>query len=134
MKNIVSFETALKLKAAGFPQPKSPSVGDFFYYAKKPVVISAVGEGYEFVDLVNAGGYSCDENDFKDTSDDFVFAPTATDILGQPEMEGFVLMKNKKGWGCFHLLTSLNSSEAAKVFEHENPAEAAALAFKAQKK
>lgn len=76
MKNIVTFETAQRLKEAGFPQPE-PERGQVWY--------NDTGANYL---ITNTGGvgvyYACGPVLYTDRSlsaDSCVFAPTATDIL-----------------------------------------------------
>lgn len=110
--DIVTFETAKRLKDAGFPQP-APAFGQFWYddrgvlffvvesFDENPIpfngiwVIEKAGE----VIHVNRGVFS----------ESLIYAPSATDI-----------------WICV--------SPEQKEFIHDNPAEAAALAWLGIKK
>ena len=76
MDNIVSFETAKRLKEAGFPQPE-PQRGQVWYSKHRAEYL--VYNVDEF-----GADYSCGSLSFVGRSlsaDDCVFAPTATDIL-----------------------------------------------------
>jgi len=71
MKDIVTFETSIRLKDAGFPQP-SPKAGQFWYGKNREV-------GYIFYHerLALLSG----EIVYFDAPEKCVFAPTSTDIL-----------------------------------------------------
>lgn len=88
MKNVVSFETAKRLKEAGFPQPE-PEVGQFWYRKHPSLAITLEfaqsvepdeNGGSRFYTLwvgtEDTGGkfYDCKKHDL-------IFAPTSTDIL-----------------------------------------------------
>jgi hypothetical protein len=122
---IVSFETALKLKEAGFPQA-NPSAGQVRYYDGSPLIIISTyaielfsGQCFQ-VYVCHPGGdeifsLTTEENNL------WVFAPTATDILRELD------------W-TFTLAPPMNNEMWATVcgvdvFEHENPAESCALAW-----
>jgi hypothetical protein len=130
MKNIVSFETAQRLKEAGFPQPK-PEMGQFWFDKKGNLCIVVHNKqdwqfricffGY----LKGRGGYLVEV--------DFVFAPTATDILyllqkntRSPFWWALVPYPHEETWGCieFERLEDKNIE-----FENTDPAEAAAAAW-----
>lgn len=97
MKNVVSFETAVRLKEAGFPQPQ-PEFGQVWY----------LGEGASFiVYMVNEHGYV-----FGMYGDglkavigrlpkELIFAPTATDILEQ--LQRVAIHKTDLGWRALSL-------------------------------
>lgn len=122
MKNFVSAKTAKELKGLDFPQPE-PEVGQVWYFdengALVPYIIThSLGDWHQMASLGLKDRLS------RAWSEGGFFAPTATDILAI----GCILCKMLGDtFGVF----PLNSREL--LGEHENPAEAAALAFKAQK-
>ena len=65
MQDYVTFETALKLKEAGFPQPNIISIGQMTYYYDCPTA------------------FVCDETQGYELGRSDVFAPRATDIMLQ---------------------------------------------------
>ena len=83
MENRVTFDTAKRLKEAGFPQP-TPQVGQFWYqeYTGKLTIIYEVQEGQVYRHNIPPGKGSlsaqCDLTSFLEAT---IFAPTATDIL-----------------------------------------------------
>lgn len=87
MKNVVSFETAKALKAAGFPQPE-PEVGQFWYNDEGNFFIvcyrNGIGVAFAFSDLesklvgISFRGYK-----------DLFFAPTSADLLGDAAMNPY---------------------------------------------
>lgn len=115
MKNIVSFDTAKRLKGAGFPQPKYIEIGfvysdegDLLYLRECSFIVRMLcGEIGEISGLV--------------------FAPTATDILVRlEECTIYSDIRSSK----FICSTGSNSDGIAWFsIAHENPAEAAALAW-----
>jgi len=120
MQNYVTFETAKKLKEAGFPQPE-PERGQSWYYAD-----SAMVDTYEVLVLHIhiTGDVQFDSKYGSDTlsREDFgglFFAPKATDII-RDLGEDYTIQLNGPNW--------LVMSDFA-GHEHENPAEAAALAW-----
>jgi len=80
MKNYVNFETASRLKAAGFPQPE-PEFGQV-WYAPGGTVIIIVRTSSRKVDYV-IDQFSLIYRDYKDDffQNAIVFAPTAADIF-----------------------------------------------------
>lgn len=120
MKNVVTPETARKLKDNRFKQPEHEAGqvwynrgGLPYFVGKRPngmlCFISSYGGSYEWLHDSNG----------------FVFAPTATDILwwlGQDWTLDADWAKNN--WSCW-VISSVSKSK----FYHENPAEAAALAW-----
>lgn len=86
MQNFVSFETAKRLKQAGFPQPEYET-GQFWYGdTGKLCVITHAGEYLTGFTVLN-GLREIWDLEGKDS--DAVFAPTATDILreiGKPDL------------------------------------------------
>lgn len=112
MKNIVSFETAKRLKEAGFPQPEYIDAGFCYDHNGELTYIRECS-------FPPGGAYG------------LTFAPTATDIL--EHFEDCTLYYDIRS-GKFTCSTGSNSDGIAWFsVSHENPAEAAALAFLATK-
>lgn len=78
--NHVTYETAVRLKEAGFPQP-APEAGQFWYGKKsagqsvKGSLCVLIGTPTGALSFSPIDGLKNSDNNF------FVFAPTATDIL-----------------------------------------------------
>lgn len=109
MKNIVSFETAKRLKEAGFPQHISNN--DCWYAANGDCFLQWHGGD------IWIGG----EMPITREVDAPFFAPTATDILRQ--IPGDQLAYNGETWVVFP------PNDDLRDWEHENPAEACAAAW-----
>ena len=130
----VTPETAIALKDAGFPQPKQPKFGDFFYMDNETLMFQREipRKGFLSWEFLNCepeedGFYSAELAEHN--SHTFTFAPTATDIMKKLG-RGYVLWHEDKpnvGWFC--RLTGTFSIEAGWPFYHQNPAEAAAQAW-----
>lgn len=106
--NHVTFETAVNLKKTGFPQPETTTFGECFF------VTRITGRHVEVVvDRMAAG---------QPVTDDYVFAPTATDIMRV--LPGLSLrwhsVRNK--WQCRY-------KKDLQRHEHDNPAEACAAVW-----
>lgn len=135
MNNNVSFETAKKLKEAGFPQPE-PEVGQVWYDEDGNMVwIRGLRENSyssrrtaSFVGELKGGGMStCTAEEMAEAG--WVFAPTATDILRElPFGRG---LHFDAGFFSVRVLR-LNDSELIVDSVHENPAEACAPAYLAK--
>ena len=120
MKNLVSFETAKALKAAGFPQPE-PEFGQFWYSLGNwkgqmhdvSGTLNTVTRECELLGddkIVNVyvyGGYD-DVAFFDSFKDRFVFAPTAEFILIQTFDGVFVSQ-----WGVKDVLNLLKDPNLA---------------------
>ena len=122
MKNIVTFETAQRLKEAGFPQPE-PERGQVWY--------NETGEEYF---ITNTGGacvdYACGDYWYVDRSlsaDGCVFAPTATDILQNLPIQYEMYYSEREG--CFFTHCRSDDGFIVPFYYHINPAEAAAAAW-----
>jgi len=100
MKNIVTFETAVRLKIAGFPQP-TPEAGQFWWLKfmgepMRPCVVNFAGTVEIYFSVVGGVvsekkhmGHSLITNVWEKSG--AVFAPTAADILAElfkPEIRG----------------------------------------------
>ncbi|GAB4486619.1 MAG: hypothetical protein OHK0019_00600 [Saprospiraceae bacterium] len=101
MKNIVTFETARRLKEAGFPQPGMAYFTCFFYDEN--------GEMWRPGHL---------------TLNPDIFAPTATDILEQLPSKWSLRHYDLEGEPVFSC-----AEKDADIYMNPNPAEAAALAW-----
>jgi hypothetical protein len=121
---LLSYETAKRLKEAGFPQPV-PEVGQVWYNAI----------GYPFIIVRNMGGvFVCCSlrdgnlsNEIKgsDILSACSFVPTPTDILRELgfEFQGyFAAIVNE--FVCLQ-----DGAPGVKSWQHENPAEACAMAW-----
>lgn len=117
MRNHVTYETAVRLKEAGFPQPV-PEEGQLWYNPKTErlciILFNRAKWSFRvsyFGSASNKGGY---------LKDNFMFAPTAADIL-------------RELWFPFDGTTSqwfLNNPDSElEIWKSDDPSEAAAQAF-----
>lgn len=122
MKNIVIFETAKRLKEAGFPQPEF-EFGQFWYAPNGNLCVMSgdgIYSGEARVMLKNG-------NTMFIKTYDIVFAPTATDIL--EHLPGYALKIQKSVWCVFnpeYIYAVKSTDDVQMYFQHKNPAEAAA--------
>ena len=103
--NFVTYETALRLKEAGFPQPEKERLQIWYNDKGVPSIIL---------------------NIFLARPDLCVFAPTADDILrelGENYTLCYSMSDNGKEWFCD------NTKHEYEIHSDENPAEACALAW-----
>ncbi len=121
MDNIVTFETAQRLKEAGFPQPE-PQSGQFWYNPEFGlfVVGPLFGENgwYRIVFYLNEGRAFNKEMHFLP---ECVFAPTTTDILREMP-DGCFIEKTNEGY-------NFAFSRWYNMAKNTDPAEAAAEAW-----
>lgn len=120
--DIVTFETAKRLKAAGFPQPV-PEFGQVWYDLQmSPLTICNLRPIGFILPISKTTWFSmsCDEDLVKHLA----FAPTATDILNHSG-ERLAIFTPMEGGG---FICGKMSGDTT-TFEHTNPAEAAALAY-----
>ena len=123
MKNTVSHPTAQRLKAAGFPQPE-PQEGQFWY---RP------SGGTSYIDYVENNGdvYALWNGEVNRliNFESAIFTPTATDILREIEyvLNPLLLLKSGEWVVCY--LAPAGNIVAITPKTHDNPAEAAALAW-----
>lgn len=132
MRNHVTFETSVRLKEAGFPQPV-PEEGQLWYNPKTErlciILFNRAKWSFRvsyFGSASNKGGY---------LKDNFMFAPTAADILRELGMSYWQRFHEEDG--VFHVFSdkywedSFGDTVGAFVetSRHQNPAEAAAQAF-----
>ncbi len=139
MDNIVTFETAQRLKEAGFPQPEFEP-GQIWHRKNKEgqnerqyIVKNWLANRVFAIECATGSFYKDVVFNSKDLtghnyamwSKSLVFAPTATDILRQ--MPGFSVLfldnGNSAGW------TVLNHANECFAFHEHNPAEAVAQAW-----
>lgn len=106
----VTFETAKRLKEAGFPRPN-------------PVYGQAWFSKYGFVDITAPIQISRKRKLCTSVRDGSIFAPTATDILAH--LPGWALYYHEGVWCCALVEDEFVIAE----FRSDNPAEAAAEAF-----
>jgi hypothetical protein len=122
--DVVSFETAKKLKAAGFPQPEFAcwqvwynefGIGTFL---PKKVPIN----GEMFFPCYSLGSGDA-VNMMRSVDDGATFAPSAADLLKEKKAVYLTAMQ-AGGWGVFQIET-----RSMIGFHYENPAEACAKAY-----
>jgi len=118
MKNYVTFETAVRLKAAGFPQPE-PEFGQVYFDVDGDRLIG-LEKNFFFEKGLDAPSLISDNREMR-----LFFAPTDADILAElPENYG--LFRRGEGFAVISLSHGeIDGTEA----EHDNLAEAAALAW-----
>lgn len=104
----VSFETAKKLKEAGFPQPEKYQPGMVAYY-------ELAGGENQWSLLTPAETLLTND----DVGEVIAYAPTATELLP----EDWLLMREGPNWICQHF------EDSHKYVIDDNPAETAALAW-----
>lgn len=130
MSQTVTFETAKRLKDAGFPQPELCLNQDWYDQSGKLWRVAKWAESSQNDDLVLIGDYLGDWDIIGKKEQFLGFAPTATDIIREFER----LQKSKwirlgmsgEDWYCY-LYAAL--SGLTDRFPHENPAEACAEAW-----
>lgn len=128
---MTTYETALRLKQAGFPQPK-PEVHQFWYglIAQWDELLCLVGRwGQPGQKTLFSDRYR-NEHTYESIKKWGTFAPSATDImqvLGQDYVLWFDDSPKVMKWCCAK--TSSTIHEASAPILHENAAEAAAAAF-----
>lgn len=121
MKNVVTFETALRLKEAGFPQPNF-ATGQFWYndlgalsfVGRKELNEKTGKHDYFYCTSVESGRTDF----FQPIANDAFFAPTAIEILQGLQYADLTFRDGKFRVVFEHVMN-----------RHDNPAEAAALAW-----
>ena len=116
---IVSFETAKRLKEAGFPKPR-PDEGQIWYNAAGIMYVITYSYGKTCDYVVRGSNNVWLERGLNDGE---VFGPTATDIM--QHLPGWSLMFTETGWICFPSKYWFGKPD----FSSSNPAEAAAEAW-----
>lgn len=117
MENIVTFETAKRLKDAGFPQPE-PATGQIWYGPKDKTAYLINEVSHKTIYFIALGDYGNEEILEAKHLYLFVFAPTATDILRELQYADLTFRSGKFRVTLEHIISS-----------HDNPAEAAAVAW-----
>ena len=132
MKNIVSFEAARKLEIAGLERPKIEA-GQYWYVRNGGLrLVAGIRNGGFLVNGCFNGLWR--EIVFDATFDDWIYAPTATDILEQLP-DRYILSKDGTEWFCGAECFWGDTFEGYNPrFTHENAAEAVAEAFLLQAK
>lgn len=116
MQNHVTFETSLRLKEAGFPQP-TPEAGQFWWFVRYPDGTARK----EVICVVIKGAMKPMDGDNLEGKQEFVFAPTSADILRELPVGFCIVNFGKFGFGA--------EFEKHEYIRDQNPAEAAAQAF-----
>ena len=133
MKEVVSFETAKRLEAAGFPQ-SAPQVGQMWYtrhLGALCLIIHAneTEPGWLVVGSVESGRISSFTSDLLVLC--LVFAPSATDILNH--LRGnYRLSCSNFCWWCDRVEECPDLADEFRIvacYNDENPAEACAAAW-----
>ena len=131
MKNIVTAKTAQALKDSGFKQPK-PKRGQA-WYSITDVCVIVTGQKSGHILVVNKNGDGIVDVDTKKFMEDFIFAPTAIDILKELGSAFALTLPNKlvsDNAFCMQLMPSaITTVRVHAEWEHENPAEACAMAW-----
>lgn len=133
MKNIVSFETAKRLKDAGFPQPEFDT-GQFWYNQYKAITfvgrweVPDGGVDKSFCCMSVSSGRT---DKIVPVKHDAFFAPTATDILEQltDHVAFYYVVGLSEARRCWQCIGFSIFDHPEKYWFAENPAEAAALAW-----
>ena len=118
MKNVVTFETAVRLKEAGFLQPE-PEVGQCWYNDTGLLGIIVKYEGfrlYSYCSFETGKTITAPEKVFYAAHN--VFAPTAIEILRELQYADLTFRNGKFRVIFEHVMN-----------RHDNPAEAAAAAW-----
>lgn len=131
MKNHVNYETAVRLKEAGFPQPE-PESGQFWYlptganrygiFCCYGVDVSEKMPLYLFATSIKKDIFYIRQTaKWQDQMDNCFFAPTAADILRELPVGFCIVNFGKFGFGA--------EFEKHEYIRDQNPPEAAAQAF-----
>lgn len=130
MKDIVIFETAVRLKEAGFPQP-TPEFGQEWYNPEYGLfVVGFIDAPYARATIIY-NNKSCVFSKNLPNFSDCVFAPTATDILRELSSDCVLGTKKLGGWICgsWRLISSDHMKFFVAGMHDEAPAEAPAEAW-----
>lgn len=126
MNNVVTFETAKRLKEAGFPQPEICLNQGWYDQSGKLYRIIKWSESSQSDDLVLIGDWLGDWDIIGQKEQFLLFAPTATDIMRH--LPGYQLTHNGETFVMFP------PNDELRDWEHDNPAEACAEAWLKHKK
>lgn len=128
MNNVTTFETAQRLKAAGFPQPEI-KVGQFWYNPDRELaaITHIQPVGFVFIGSLREVWSITQDAESDAAFNSYFYAPTTTDILRELGHEwdiGYTKQNSDfpNTWMVLHEYKSIH-------FTHTNPAEAAALAY-----
>lgn len=124
MKDILSYETAVRLKESGFPQP-SPEAGQVWHYDRQTSLIITFAYSTGQIDFATIGGIT---KSLVELPDHCVFAPTATDILRELPPLVFELFYSRRNQD-FLVQKRSDDDNPLYCFDSENPAEATAEAW-----
>lgn len=130
MKHVTTPETARKLKAAGFPQPKF-ELGQFWYDSDGSpwvVVIKKNTDNNVSKDDLVVRELVSGRWEYVDEISGFVFAPTATDIL-EHLGSNFLIKPCAIDASVFEFINVFECLKDLPSHKNANPAEAAALAL-----
>lgn len=116
--NHVTFETAVRLRDAGFPQPELNNVLGHVFYDRLGRKYLAVWQDNEDSNILMQPYL----HNYSDLKNPMVFAPTATDIMRA--LPGISLR-----WHSFHRVWQTRYKRNENRQAHENPAEACALVW-----
>jgi hypothetical protein len=119
MNNTVTFETAKRLKEAAFPQPEQILFGQHYYDDEGRLGI-VISDNDDYLAVKFWGALSTYVSTEFDLSGCF-FAPTATDILRELGKDYELSFFEESWFVC--------EDSFAPCTEHDNPAEACALAW-----
>ncbi len=114
---MLSYETAVKLKEKGFPQPKQ-KIGQFWYFQRYP---QGSARHWTAVVLTGNGIEPLDGGNLEGDLQDMVYAPTAADIIRETHSH-YYLQNDDDMWTAM-------PRYSGKAHSHENPEEAASLAY-----
>lgn len=124
--DIVSFETAVRLKEARFPQPE-PEAGQFWYNTQGGEILVCKSFKRQELDPLLESGIIPD-NELSVIAGTLIFSPTATDILR--ELHDYAVVfddsQEPKGFTCFDTLRRIPTEYPQ---THANPSEACAEAW-----
>ena len=131
MKNTVTFETAVRLKEAGFPQPV-PDFGQTWLAEKETIILGGKSKAFPTRRLCVSEGNS--DLVFTDEwiSENMVFAPTVIGILEQLPQEARLYRfsaNSSEQWVLQRMDGSSFFMSSAPPRIHSSPHEAAALAY-----
>lgn len=131
MKNVVTFETAKRLKEAGFPQPNFET-GQFWYndlgaltFVGRKELNETGKHDYFYCTSVESGRTDL----FQPIADDAFFAPTAIEILGQLGFSYDLTVWSNDFSLCSRVTKRGRQGIQMQIFDSHNPAKAAALAW-----
>lgn len=114
--NHVTFETAVRLKEAGFPQPELTHVLGHIFYDRLGRKYMAVWQDNEDSNILMQPYL----HNYSDLKNPMVFAPTATDILRELPDYWFVSASTTDPHGLYQTCIDPEDMAAAWLALHEN--------------